>query len=133
MNSTTLRRARAALLVAVIAAAPGCAAAAVAGAGAAAGIHMTGNSAEAPVQGSMAEVDRRTQAVLAEMGVRVEERKVEGSGFEYKGQAGDREIRVELDAMEGGTTQVKASARKNAVEWDNDFARDIVARIVARG
>ncbi len=132
MKGTNMRRARAALLLAALAVAPGCAAAALAGAGAATGIHMTGNSAESPVQGSLADVDRRTQAVLAEMGIQVDERKQEPSGFEYKGSARGMEIRVELDAAQGGTTQVKASARKNAVEWDNDFARDIVARIVAR-
>ena len=132
MKSMTLRQARAALVLAALAVAPGCATAALAGAGAAAGIHMTGNSAESPVRGALAEVDRRTQSVLAAMGIRVDERKEEPGGFEYKGSAQGMEIRVELDAAGGGTTQVKASARKNAVEWDNDYARDIVARIAAR-
>lgn len=121
------------LLVAAVALlSAGCMAAAVAGAGAAAGIHMTGNNATSTVQGSLAAVDTRTQAVLSEMGITVDERKQETSGYEYKGSAQGMEIRVELDAMADGMTQVKASARKNAVEWDNDYARDIVQRIVQR-
>lgn len=110
---------------------PGClAAAAAAGAGAA--IHMTDNSASGTVQGSVADVDRRTQAVLAEMGITVQERKQEPTGWEYKGSGNGMEIRVELDAGSGNTTMVKASARKNAVEWDNSYARSIVERIVQR-
>ncbi|HEU4558330.1 MAG TPA: DUF3568 family protein [Longimicrobium sp.] len=132
MTRTASRRVRAVLVLAALAAAPGCATAALAGAGAAAGIHMTGNSAESPVRGSLAEVDRRTRAVLAEMRIQVDERKEEPSGFEYKGSAQGMEIRVELDARQDGMTQVKASARKNAVEWNNDYARDIVARIAAQ-
>lgn len=110
----------------------GCMTAAVAGAGAAAGVHMTGNNATSVVQGSLAAVDGRTQAVLSEMGIQVDERKEETNGVEYKGSARGMEIRVELDAMPEGTTQVRASARKNPVEWDNDFARDIVRSIVQR-
>jgi hypothetical protein len=122
------------MLLAAVAAllAAGCVTAAVAGAGAAAGIHMTGNNATSMVQGSLAAVDARTQAVLSEMGVQVEERKQETDGFEYEGSAQGMEIHVELDDMGDGTTQVRASARKSPVEWDNDYARDIVQRIVQR-
>lgn len=119
-----------ALLVAAVVL-PGClAAAAAAGAGAA--IHMSDNSASSTVRGSVADVDRRTQAVLTEMGITVQERKQEPTGWEYKGSANGMAIRVELDAGEGNTTMVKASARKNAVEWDNSYARSIVERIVQR-
>lgn len=130
MTGKIWKHVRVGLVLACMAAAPGCLAAAAGGA--AAGIYLTDQGASSQVAGSLAEVDRRTQAVLSEMGIQVEERKEEPQGFEYKGNGNGMEIRVELDAMEGGTTMVKASARKNAVEWDKSYARDLIGRIVAR-
>ncbi|HEX2190933.1 MAG TPA: DUF3568 family protein [Longimicrobiaceae bacterium] len=126
-------RIRAVLFAAAVALlATGCMAAAVAGAGAAAGIHMTGNNASSTVQGTLASVDARTQAVLSEMGIAVEERKEGADGVEYSGTGNGMEVHVELEPAGDGMTQVKASARKNPVEWDNAYARDIVQRIVQR-
>ena len=130
MTGMTWRHARMGLLLACVTAAPGCLAAAAGGA--AAGIYLTDQGASSQVAGSLADVDRRTQAVLSEMGIEVSERKEEPQGLEYSGSGNGMEIRVELDAMEGGTTMVKASARKNAVEWDKSYARGIVQRIVQR-
>ena len=129
MTGRIWKHARTGVLLACVAAAPGCLAAA---GGAAAGIYLTDQGASSQVAGSLADVDRRTQAVLSEMGIQVTERKEEPQGFEYSGSGNGMEIRVELDAMEGGTIMVKASARKNAVEWDKGYARGIIQRIVQR-
>lgn len=133
MTRHVFPRLRAGLLVAAIALlSAGCMAAAVAGAGAAAGIHMTGNSASSTVQGSLAAVDTRAQAVLSEMGVTVQERTEAGNSLRYRGSAEGLEVNVELESQGAGATEVRASARRNPVEWDNAFARDLVQRIVQR-
>jgi hypothetical protein len=132
MNASYLARLRTtAALAAVTLLAAGCMAAA-AGAGAAAAIHMTGNSAESQIASPVASVDVQTRAVLTEMGVQVTSRAETTQGFEYHGTSGDREVHLELRSLDGGMTQVTASVQRSPVEWDNDMARDIVRRIVAR-
>jgi hypothetical protein len=74
----------------------------------------------------------RTQSVLSELGVQVTARTERTGGYDYTGTSGNRDVRVELRAVEGGMTRVVASVQRSPVEWDNDFARDIVRRIVAR-
>lgn len=108
--------------------AAGCMAAA-AGVGAAAAVHMTGNSAQSQVPADIATVDARARAVLSEMGVQVEARTETQGGVEYRGTAGNRDLTVELEAVDAGMTQVTASAQVSPVEWDNAYARDIVRRI----
>ena len=39
---------------------------------------------------------------------------------------------VRLESQSTKTTKVEASARKNLVEWDKDFAKDLVSRIVEK-
>ena len=55
---------------------------------------------------------------------RYDERDLEGS-------KGDVEVKARLKAATGGT-QIDASARKHAVEWDRESARQVLARIVSR-
>lgn len=119
------------LALALAAGTGGCLAAA-AGAGAAAGIYLTDQGASGMVQGSLADVDRRTQAVLNEMGITVEERGEHQGGFHYRGTSGDISVNVELEAQGAGTTEVKASARRNPVDYDKEYARSLIQRIVAR-
>ncbi len=132
MNGSYINRLHSILAVLAVAILTSGCLAAAAGAGAAAAIHMSGNSAQSQVQGSVAAVDQRTRAVFADMGIQVETRTEKPNGFEYRGTADGREISVDIEAVEGGMTQVTASARRSPVEWDNDYAREIVQRIVAR-
>lgn len=130
MRGTWLKRARWALLLGVMAVAPGCLAAAAA-AGAGAGIYLTDQGASGTVQGSLSDVDRRTQAVFTQMGIRVDERKVESDEIEYRGTAGGgMEVHAELEPGAGSTTTVNVSARRNQVQYDKDYARDLISRIV---
>jgi hypothetical protein len=129
---TTWRRITTLALVAVLAGGTGGCLAAAAGAGAAAGIYLTDQGASGIVRGSLADVDRRTQAVLNELGITVEERTEKQGGFEYSGSSGDLTVRVDLQAQGAGTTEVKASARRNPVDYDRSYARSLIERIVAR-
>lgn len=133
MTARWMGRGRWALLALLLVAVQACAAAAIGAAGAAAGIYLTDQGAEGMVQGSLAEVDARTQAVLAEMGITVQHREAEEDEIEYHGERGDLDINVELKPAGANTTKVTVSARENAVEWDKEYARDVVRRIVQRG
>ncbi|HET8656454.1 MAG TPA: DUF3568 family protein [Longimicrobiaceae bacterium] len=131
MQTQLIPRLRAIVLLSGLALLSACAAAAAGAAGAAAGIYLTDQGAQGTVDGSLSTVDTRTQAVLSDMGITVTERKQEENGFEYHGTGNGMDVNVELDGGDSGTTVVKASARKNAVEWDKDYARTIVARIAS--
>jgi hypothetical protein len=132
MIRASMKHARSAVAFGVMLLMAGCVAAA-AGAGAAAAIHMTGNSAHSEIAASTAQVDGWTQAALAEMGVTVSSRTEKTDGFEYRGTGPNEvEVSVDIEAAGVGMTSVTASARRNPVEWDNDFARDLVRRIAAR-
>lgn len=121
----------------LVAPAGGClvAAAAAAGAGAGAGIYLTTQGAEGIVSGTVDAVAGRVPGVLQELGVRVTGQATEEDGAvrEWHGWRGEVEVRVQLRRESASTTKVSASARESTVEWDKEFARTIVQRIVSTG
>jgi protein-tyrosine-phosphatase len=119
-----------ALMLAV--SATGCVAAAAAGAAGA--IYATSRGVESLVNGSIDKVAARTQAVMREMGITMEGSKIDEGGAkrEFKGKQGDLDVTVQLQQQDSATTKVEVSARKNLAEWDKDYARQVLERIVKR-
>ncbi len=110
-----------------------CAAAALAGAGAATGIYLTTRGAEGIVEGSVADVERRTNVVLAEQRIIVTERKTvnDGKKVELKGKTGDgRDVKVTINRKSATTSEVEVEVRESAVVWDQDYSRALLERIV---
>lgn len=121
-------------LVALSMGAAGCTAI-PAGNGVRTGVYFTGRSAESIVQGDLPVLEALTRAVLADMGVAVgaSEAEVNDLELEIRGTGPDgRAVHVELEEDADGNTRVRASARTNAVDWDREYARIIVERIVER-
>jgi hypothetical protein len=119
------------LMLALLLPAYGCLAAA-AGAGAAAGITLTNQGAESVVQGSIADVDRRTRAVLRDMGLTLADAAYEDNATEREYEArgsGDRVVHVKLEARGTTSTNVNVSSREGRLDYDKDAARDIISRI----
>jgi hypothetical protein len=115
----------------------GCAAAAVGAGGAAAGIAYTSRGAEGHISGSPADVDRRAHAVFQQMGITPTENVSKDGGKEKKlvGKTKDREVTVEINKGEGGTSKVEVVANKGPLNmgWDKDYAKDVLTRIVRQG
>jgi hypothetical protein len=132
MQTQIRKLSRATVLVPAFALFSACATAAAASAGAAAGIYLTDQGASGTVSSPLATVDTRTRTVLSDMGIQVTERKEENGEVEYHGTGNQMDIAVELETADNGGTVVKASARKNTVEWDKEYARSIVQRITQR-
>jgi hypothetical protein len=85
------------------------------------------------VPGDLLAVSTRTRAVLADMGVTVVSREAEPSDLELEIRASGPEgqaVHVELAEDAFGNTRIRASVRKNTLEWDREYARTIVERIV---
>jgi hypothetical protein len=108
----------------------GCIAAAAAGA--AGGIYATSRGVESLINAPIEDAATRSRAVMGDMGIGVNEEHSEKGGDrrEFKGKHGDTDVTVQLRRESPTTTKVEVSARKNVAEWDKDFARRVLTRIV---
>jgi hypothetical protein len=106
--------------------------AAAAGAGAGAGVYYTSRGVEsivsAPVDATFAAAER----TFEHFDIEQTSMKVENGGAkrELEGRSEERavDVRVRFEEQDDGT-RIEVTARKNLVEWDKDFAREIAARI----
>ncbi len=112
--------------------AAGCVAAAAAGAASA--VYATTRGVESLVNGSIEGVAARAQAVMRELGIAEEGSSTDDGGAkrEFKGKQGDLDVTIQLQQQDAATTKVEVYARKNLAEWDKDYARDVLERIVKR-
>ena len=111
----------------------GClAAAAVGAAGAAGAVLYTQRGASSLVQGSIDEVFRRAQAVFRQMRIAETGQATENSGAQRTllGTHDGMEVTVELKRESATTTQVEVYARRSLAEWDREFARSVLTRLV---
>ncbi|HEV2734248.1 MAG TPA: DUF3568 family protein [Longimicrobiaceae bacterium] len=128
-----IRFLRWALLAVLATSAPAClAAAAAVGAGGA--IAWTQRGASSAVPGSVDQVYQRTEAVFREMGITQTGQSSADQGAErsLKGTREDMEVTVEIERESASTAQVEVYARRNTVEFDRNYARDVLTRIVNR-
>ena len=118
------------VVAALAAAAPACVAAAAAGAGGA--LYVTSRGAESLVQGQPSQVAPRVTAAFAEFQIEQTGNSTENGGDkqEFKGTKGDLEVTVSLERKSPTTTNVEVTARKNLAEWDKDFAKQVLQKIV---
>jgi hypothetical protein len=106
-----------------------------AGAGAGAAVAYTNRGAESTVSGSIDQVFDRSTSTMQQLGITETGRATEASGAKRRivGTKGDLEVTVELSRASDATTKVEVFARKNTVDYDRDFARDVLTRIVQAG
>lgn len=92
---------------------------------------FTDQGAEATIQGSIADVDRRTRAVLSGMGLTLTEADYDDNAMEreYEARNGNRVVHVELESRSASTTEVDVSYRVGATDYRKGEARDIIRRI----
>jgi hypothetical protein len=105
---------------------------AAAAAGAAGAIYATTRGVESLVGSSIDKVAARAQAVMQEMGIVQEGESTENAGAtrEFKGKHDDLDVTIHLERQDSATTKVEVTARKNLAEWDKDYARSVLERIV---
>jgi hypothetical protein len=124
----------AALVVAAALSGPvtGCVAAAAAGAAGA--VYATTRGAQALVSGSVDQVAARAQTVMNEMNIAPSGERTETAGdkHELKGKQGDLDVSINMERVDSVTTKVEVAARKNLAEWDKDYARTVLERIVKK-
>jgi hypothetical protein len=110
----------------------GCVAAA-AGAGAAGAIYVIDRGAETSLLAPVPTVEASAKRVFGEMGIKETKTSTaqEGGGEKrvIEGTLDDREISVNIETA-GTGSKVVVVARKSAVTWDKDLAKNILERIV---
>ena len=133
MRRTSTRWTALAVALALVGPVTGCVAAAAAGAAGA--IYATTRGVESLVNGSVSDVAARAKAVMAEMNIAPEgeETHTAGDKHELKGKQGDLDVTISLERSDSATTKVEVAARKNLAEWDKDYARTVLERIVKKG
>jgi polyisoprenoid-binding protein YceI len=111
----------------------GCLAAAAAGA--AGGIYLTSRGAESLVEAPVDNVAARAEAVMGEMGITKEAESTEDEGDKHvlKGRKGDLEVNIDINRESATTSKVEVTARENLAEWDKDYAKQVLSRIVQKG
>ncbi|MGH3119375.1 MAG: hypothetical protein ACRDQ2_20145 [Gaiellales bacterium] len=133
MSMRSLMLVKCALLLGAVLPATGCVAAAAAGA--AGGVYLTSRGAESLVEGPVDQVAARAEAVMGELQIVKEGESSENGGAkqELKGKKGDLDVTIQLNRQDDTTTKVEVTARKNLAEWDKDYAREVLSRIVQKG
>jgi hypothetical protein len=117
---------------AALMAAAGCVAAA-AGAGAAGAVYVIDRGAEASLLASVSTAEASTKRVFTEMGIKETKTSSEQEGGGEKrvveGTLDDRDISVNIETA-GTGSKIVVVARKSAVTWDKDLAKQILEKIV---
>ena len=103
-----------------------------AGAGAAGAIAYTNRGATSVVAGTVNQLFDRASAAFQQAGITETGRSTENSGQQRKliGTKGEYEVTAELNRSTDSTTKVEITARKSAVEYDKEMAKDILNRIL---
>jgi hypothetical protein len=120
-------------LLAIALPSTGCLAAAAAGA--AGGIYLTSRGAESVVEGSVAEIADRAEAVMGEMAIVKDRESTEDGGSRQvlKGKKGDLDVTIDIEQESESTAKVEVTARENLAEWDKDYAKEVLDQIVQKG
>lgn len=120
-------------VLAMASTAAGCIAAAAA-AGAAGAIAYTERGANSEVNASVNTLLQATEATFSEMNIVIVERKTaeNGTEVELKGNRGDLDVTVSIHQDNPPTTKIDVTAKRNVVDYDRDYARDILQRVLKR-
>jgi hypothetical protein len=86
------------------------------------------------VEGSVDQIAGRAEAVMKELAIVKEGESTENQGDKQvlKGKKGDLDVTIDIDRESPTTAKVEVTARKNLAEWDKEFAKDVLNRIVQK-
>ena len=105
-----------------------------AGAGAGAAVVFTNRGAKSVVDAPVDQAFDRSVTAFQQLSITESGRATEESGAKRRleGKKGDLDVTVELTRESATTTSAEVYARKNLVEYDKNFARDVLTRIIQK-
>jgi hypothetical protein len=95
---------------------------------------LTHESTSSDIKGSVSEVNSRTQDVFKEMGINVTGSQIKASGKEQDltGKAGDKTVTVQMKEFSAGETHVEVTAKEGSLQWNEDYARSVLSKLVEK-
>lgn len=113
--------------------ATGCMAAVAAGAGAGAAVAYNDRGVSTRMEGTVDGVFARAQTVFRAMGIAetAQDNDDTGRERELQGRSGDLEITVDIKEIDGSMVSVEVFAQRNTVNWDREYARSVLQRIMS--
>jgi hypothetical protein len=120
------------VLLAFVLPTTGCLAAAAAGA--AGGVYLTSRGAESIVQGSVEDIAGRSESVMNDLGIVKSGESTERQGDQHvlRGTKGELDVNIAIERESPTTAKVEVTARENVAEWDKEYAKDVLSRIVQK-
>ncbi|HET9725521.1 MAG TPA: hypothetical protein VFP28_01305 [Gemmatimonadales bacterium] len=105
---------------------------AAAAAGAAGAVYATTRGVGSLVASPITRVVSSAESVMKDMGIVQDATSSDNGGAkrELKGKKGDLDVTIQMEQQDTATTKVEVYARKNLAEWDKDYARSVLDRIV---
>lgn len=99
------------------------------------GIYLTSSGAETVIPAAIDRAASATRQAFDQLKIREATPAGQGSDpaqmQEIDGTAGDRDVRVTLEFEEKHSTRVQVVARRSSTDWDKDYARTVLGKIVA--
>ena len=94
----------------------------------------TNRGATSVVAGNVNQVFDRSVTAFQQAGITETGGSTENSGEQRKliGTKGEYEVTAELNRSTDSTTKVEVTAKKSAVEYDKEIAKDVLNRILTR-
>ena len=105
---------------------------AAAAAGAAGAVYATTRGVESRVASPIDRVVASSESVMKDMGIVQDATSSDNGGAkrELKGKHGDLDVTIQMEQEDTATTKVEVYARKNLAEWDKDYARSVLDKIL---
>ncbi|MQA89958.1 MAG: DUF3568 family protein [Gemmatimonas sp.] len=111
-----------------------CGAALAAGAGAGAAIAYSERGVSSSVNASLDETAAATRAVFADMEIAAGDQQWDDDRTEHeiKGSRGDLDVTVDMEQKGSGMVGIDVVAREGTLDYDREYAREILSSIVAQ-
>ena len=106
-----------------------------AGAGAGAAVAYTGRGAKSTVDGSVDQTFDRAVGAFQQLSITETGRNTQESGAKRQlvgNTTSGLTVTVDMERKTSTTTDVEVIAKKNAVDYDKDFANNVMSRIIQR-
>jgi hypothetical protein len=103
-----------------------------AAAGAAGAVYASRRGVESRLATPIDRVVSSSESVMKDMGIVQDATSSENGGAkrELKGKHGDLDVTIQMEQEDTATTKVEVYARKNLAEWDKDYARSVLDKIL---
>jgi hypothetical protein len=96
---------------------------------------VLGNSSTGrDLKGSVTEVTSRSQSALKELGIQITDSSSKDSGKEMdlSGKSSNHNVSVQINDLGNGMSHVEVSAKDGTLQWNKDYAKSVLEKIIEK-